>query len=1008
MGTAKEDLTGGRVAVMTQKSFYPKLLLRNYCLLAFLAGIMAFRHIYPGLIVLILLLLLSAAHGKRLAGALLLCLVFGLGFGLGVVRSPEQSPEPTWLLESMGGDNAHQRPQTLYVQGRVKEVETYSDGRIRLLLSDVLPLAPLAELQQQYERHTPALRESLETAEPYAGNIAVTLWESQHIPLSGQTIRLNARFARVRGFANPGVFTIDDYWRDREVWVRGWNVRGKSAVPLVISGKADFFASVRHGLWQDFVQALPGMGEGQIKQVDSQVSPIFSQKQSPTLQESVDTPSIPQGLASLQGTGAVFLPALIFADRSGFTPYQKDLLAKATLTHSMALSGLHLGYVGLVGVGLALLISKLFPAILLYLPRPKLCFILTVPLALGYLWIGGAPLSLVRSAVMLFFFGLVLFGNGAKTLMDGLFAAVFLIVLLWPWALFDLSLQLSALSVGAIALFLPLIHHAAHKLIPASLGGHRDYKESARFGASGGSGNYGGHGYHDKYDKLGNIGSIAYFGSLEHWAKGTIRTGLILLLMSCSIQLTLAPLLVQVFGAMGLWFPLNLVWLPVLGLVVMPLTLGAFGCVSIGWSFGARLLLYGASLPCDALMWLLQRMDEAGYLVAPLAMRPHWLAIMGLWAVAILLPYILWKKWQGVHTQKRMPKSFYFAVMGCAAGTVLAVGITAQAWHRYNTQELSLAVLDVGQGQSVVLTWPGGRALVDGGGFFSKTFDVGKMVVAPYLTHQRPARVDWLINSHPDYDHLGGMLHILESFAVTQGFAGNGDVMTGTLLEEYERIAIRNPRFEQHVWQAGDVISLWSEEGGAGGAGVRLVEGEPYGESVSGQKSATVSENGLTLEVLWPPEKSLGDGLVPQGNGKSHDKGKSAGKQDIYTGNDASLVLRLVWKGRGLALLCGDIGKKGLRGLLAITAPEALQAEVLVLPHHGSKSSFSKELYEVVHPNTVLVSCGYKNVWGFPHADVRRALQEMEMPLYSTAEHGMVKVSWPDKEKNGLVELTRP
>lgn len=994
---------------MTQKSFYPKLLLRNYCLLAFLAGIMAVRHIYPGLVVLSLILLLSAAHGKRLAGALLLCLVFALGFGLGVARAPEQSPEPAWLVESMGGDNAHERPQALYVQGRVKEVEAYGDGRIRLLLGDVLPLPALPELQEQYERHTPALKQSLADAEPYAGNIAVTLWGSQHIPLSGQTIRLNARFARVRGFANPGVFTIDDYWHDREVWVRGWNVRGKSGIPLIISGKADFFASVRHRLWQDFVQALPGMGEGQRKQVDSLTSSMLSQKQPATPQEFVDTPSIFQGLTSLQGTGAVFLPALIFADRSGFTPYQKDLLAKATLTHSMALSGLHLGYVGLVGIALALLISTLFPAILLHLPRPKLCFMLTVPLALGYLWIGGAPLSLVRSAVMLFFFGLVLFGNGAKALMDGLFTAVFLIVLLWPWALFDLSLQLSALSVGAIALFLPLIHHAAHKLIPASLGGQGDYRESARFGGSGGHGSYEHHG------KLGNFGSSGYLG---HWAKGKIRTGLILLLMSCCIQITLAPLLVQVFGAMGLWFPLNLVWLPILGLVVMPLTLGAFGCVSIGWSFGARLLLYGASLPCDALMWLLQRMDEAGYLMAPLAMRPHWLAILGLWTVAVLLPYILWKIGQGVHSQKRMPKSFYIAVMGCAAGVLLAFGLTAQAWHRYNTQELSLALLDVGQGQSVVLTWPGGRALVDGGGFSSKTFDVGKMVVAPYLTHERPARVDWLINSHPDYDHLGGMLHILESFAVTQGFAGNGDAMTGTLLEEYERIASRNPHLRQHVWRAGDVIGLWDEEGGAG---ERPVEGN----NVSGHRTATVSQNSLTLEVLWPPQESLGDGLVSQGTG-SHDregmysnllsqgKGKSqgtamgAGKQNIYTGNDASLVLRLVWKGRGLALLCGDIGKKGLRDLLATTAPEALQAEVLVLPHHGSKSSFSKDLYEVVHPTTVLVSCGYKNVWGFPHADVRKALQEMEKPLYSTAEHGMVKVSWPDKEDKGLVELTRP
>ena len=75
--------------------------------------------------------------------------------------------------------------------------------------------------------------------------------------------------------------------------------------------------------------------------------------------------------------------------------------------------------------------------------------------------------------------------------------------------------------------------------------------------------------------------------------------------------------------------------------------------------------------------------------------------------------------------------------------------------------------MDVGQGSAILVRLPGGqRMLVDGGGFFDDTFDVGKYVLAPFLWHERISRIDIVVLTHPHPDHLQGLLFVLENFHV--------------------------------------------------------------------------------------------------------------------------------------------------------------------------------------------------------------------------------------------------
>ena len=241
----------------------------------------------------------------------------------------------------------------------------------------------------------------------------------------------------------------------------------------------------------------------------------------------------------------------------------------------------------------------------------------------------------------------------------------------------------------------------------------------------------------------------------------------------------------------------------------------------------------------------------------------------------------------------------------------------------------------MGQGQSVLITLPHEqRILVDGGGFGLAGFDTGKSIVTPALTWHMPPSLALVANTHPDTDHLQGLFYPLRYFDVDR-FVVNGDKASrsnAARLREVEKGAGVKPE----TVAAGDVL---------------------------------FEHEGLRLEVLHPPR----------------DRGRASS-------NNAALVLRLVRNGHGLALLMGDLEKEGINTLLA--SGRDLSAEVLVLPHHGAKSSLVPRLYDAVRPQIALAGTGYLNHWKFPSQAVRDELVKQGIPLYHTAEHGQVRIVW--------------
>ena len=273
-----------------------------------------------------------------------------------------------------------------------------------------------------------------------------------------------------------------------------------------------------------------------------------------------------------------------------------------------------------------------------------------------------------------------------------------------------------------------------------------------------------------------------------------------------------------------------------------------------------------------------------------------------------------------------------------ALASLVVLGVIA--WHPFPASlqpgTLEVAMIDVGQGDSVLLGLPsGGAALVDTGGIQTfgprrqrdSGFDTGEDVVSPYLWRRGLKRLDVLMISHAHADHAGGAAAILENFHPKEVW-GAFDVGTADWT-----------RLEAQARAAGCVVRT-------------LHRGEVF------------DQGGLHWEVLGP---------LP-----------AASAHDI---NEASLVMRASF-GRHSLLLTGDIDRR--TEALLLEAGYAERADILKVAHHGSRNSSLPRFLDVLKPSLAMVSAGFENNFGHPNAVTLRSLAERHALLLRTDLQGLV------------------
>ncbi len=243
---------------------------------------------------------------------------------------------------------------------------------------------------------------------------------------------------------------------------------------------------------------------------------------------------------------------------------------------------------------------------------------------------------------------------------------------------------------------------------------------------------------------------------------------------------------------------------------------------------------------------------------------------------------------------------------------------------------LKLTVLDVGQGLAVVVETEEATLLYDTGARFSDNFDVGSRIISPYLIAHGSSRLDRIYVSHSDNDHAGGLSGVLANLQVDEVASGQRRVVLRQLRK-------RGEETDNHLFSDCREGMQWT-----------------HGK--------------LKVEALWPTD--------------------AGARVDMGETNNHSCVLLLRY-GDWQILLPGDIEADVERALLSSARlPEAV--DILVAPHHGSRSSSTTAFVSRVSPAHVVYSAGYKNRYRHPHPDVVERYRWQGSTGYNTAALGAV------------------
>ena len=359
----------------------------------------------------------------------------------------------------------------------------------------------------------------------------------------------------------------------------------------------------------------------------------------------------------------------------------------------------------------------------------------------------------------------------------------------------------------------------------------------------------------------------------------------------------LSPLLLLFFQQVSLIAPLaNLVAVPVISLLVVPLSLLAVMVMFISPILADK-LFYLVDIVLQGLWWLLAYLAEI-----PLASINH--APPSYWALLFAVPGVL----------------LLLAPVGIPArwlSLVMFLPLVFTDVKRPETGDINMTLLDVGQGLSAVVQTTHHLLVYDTGAKFSEQSDMGQSVLLPFLRSQGKAKIDSLIISHGDNDHIGGAASL-----------------------------IRGMDTEQVLTSVPQKLS--------GYAPIECVAGQSW------------SWDEVKFTMLGPEQAFVSD-------------------------NDNSCVLKIQSK-YGTVLLAGDV-EASAESWLVETYGEALKADVLVAPHHGSKTSSTAGFLQAVQPDYVLIPAGYRNQFGHPHRDVLARYRQVNAKWLNSADSGAIAVN---------------
>lgn len=626
--------------------------------------------------------------------------------------------------------------------------------------------------------------------------------------------------------------------------------------------------------------------------------------------------------------------------------------------HVLVISGLHITFIG----GLTILFIRFFTNKRLWQ------FIIASLFLWSYSLAVGADVPVVRATIMftILLFSQVIYRRG--TLLNALgFCA--LILLLWrPNDIFTSSFQLTFVSVGSIvAIAFPLIEKlrtigtwspSAETPVPPNVSNSlRRFCETLYWRDEAW-----------KIESKRNLWTAKIFKSphLKWLEKRNLQNPVRYIfegiLVSLIVQLCLLPLLIIYFHRLSFAAVFLNLWV---GITIAMESFAAI--IAIFFAQISDVLAFPFIKLTEFFNWLMISIPQLLTDNNWASMRlPHYAgamkAIYLLYFVPIIFTAIflnLWKPFSlSQKSEAKSPKFFILRVAAVSFSCLLALII----FHPFSAPiidgRLHIDFLDVGQGDSTLITFPNGETLlVDGGGkrdfnkiyvqnefedepelFEPDTQNIGETVVSQFLWEKGYSQIDYILATHADADHINGLSDVAKNFKIRAAMFGRTPLKNAEFFTLYE------------ILQRNDIPI------------VKLSRGD------------VLNFENVRIEVLYPEKDSAPDAI---------------------SDNNHSVVLRLIC-GERIFLLTGDIEKEAESNLL--NTPEFLQSDVVKVAHHGSKTSSTQAFIEATRAKFVIIPVGRESPFGHPHQEVLERWTNSGAKFLTTGERGMVSISTDGKD----------
>ena len=663
---------------------------------------------------------------------------------------------------------------------------------------------------------------------PVSGRILLTIKSPDTAVKYGDRIRFISKIHAVRNFGNPGEF--DHKWHlEREgIYVTGFVENENWIVRLEGGSRGWIWTAV-----EDFRNNLAKLIDNTFDNTDGK---------------------------KVQG----IMKALLIGEGGEIERDVREAFAMTGTSHILAISGLHIGIVAFVVYSICCMILLQSEKLALAFNIKKLSAAASIPFILFYGLMAGFPVSTQRAVIMIIVFIAALVSDRERDMFNTLALAAFIILIISPSALYNISFQLSFASVFAIIYLAPKFKLTEPA---ASFAGHM---------------------------------------------RDRVLTGLF---VSIAATLGTAPIAAYHFhrvSIIGVFA--NLIVVPVIGFIAVPLELLAGLIYSFSES-ASVIIMQTAAVFIKFSVWIVELFSRLPYSFL-------WVAAPTIFEAVIFYLLVI----SLAESMKRAAARYALIVFSF----VFLLDHAYWYSHLNYNKDLKVTFLSIGQGDSSLVEFPQGkRMLIDGGGFYDSDFDTGERIIAPFLWKNKIKNIDYLVMSHPQSDHFKGLRFIAKNFNVKE-FWWNGDNAEGNEYSELMQI-LEDKMVKKRVVSA-DIVNI----------------------------------NGAKVESLNPLKF-----------GEMHDK------------NNISVVMRISY-GDVSFLFTGDIEKAGEEAI--VKSGRDIKADVLKVPHHGSRTSSTLDFISAVSPGIAVMSVGYGNPFNFPHREVVERYRRLNTKVMRTDIFGAITI----------------